>query len=200
MRGSFSQVSMTAARRRPAWRASRRAPVATTSPRLVLKSTAVGFSRASRAASARWKVGWGSGAWVSGVWKVSTSARRATSSTGRKPSLPSRSARGGSQRRISPKPRRRAIASTACPTWPTPTMPSVRPAKTAGSKSAAGAVAARSGPPDQQPWTASWSSEASTYCATLRALQPGQLVQPMPACASHAASRWSKPMVAVAMN
>ena len=33
----------------------------------------------------------------------------------------------------------------------------------------------------QQPWAASKSKADSTYCATLRALQPGQLVHAMPA-------------------
>ena len=64
----------------------------------------------------------------------------------------------------------------------TPTMPTVLPCNV------------------MRPSACSRHRAATTYCATLLALQPGQLVQPMPASFRKAVSMWSKPMVAVAMN
>ena len=136
---------------------------------------------AKKAASAMWNVA--CGPWVvSGVCRVTTSARRATSSSETNPSHPSRSARGGSQRSTR-QPILWSRSSTRRPTWPTPTMPTTQ---------------SRSG--GSSPSRRSRSSEQATYCATLPALQPGQLVQPMPARCMNAVSIWSWPMVAVATN
>ena len=68
------------------------------------------------------------------------------------------------------------------PTWPTPTIPRVRPAS------------------GLSRFICSNSRTECRYCATEGALQPGALAHCMPAWRQYSVSMWSKPMVAVAMK
>ena len=82
-------------------------------------TTAFGFNRRRRASSAMRRV-----VASSGVWNVTGSQCRATSSNGTKSPPPSRTARGGSQ--VSTRnPHDAAYRRTSSPTCPAPTTPSV---------------------------------------------------------------------------
>ena len=141
------------------------------------------MSRNSR--SMRWNVGHGPSL-DSGVWTVTTSALRPISAivtNSRSPAWKGSAAsqplsldwRGGSQASTS-IPRLEAQEATIDPTWPRPTTPSLIP----------GCPRPRA------------NIEASTYCATAGALQPGADTVLIPREASQGKSRWSVPMVAVA--
>ena len=161
MQGSFSHVSITTSLTLLYIRASCRASLSTTAPRLVFIITGRRPRRSKKPSPARWYVGWGP-SFVSGTWNVITSHCRSISSIVTNcPSSP-RSCRGGSHTstRI---PYSSATSFTFDPTCPQPTMPIVELSRA-------------------MPFCLfSSRSTERTYCATEAALHPGQLIHSMPA-------------------